>query len=118
MAAEAAEGSAAYALARERGWLSDGEGSIRLGELCFLIMKAFEFEGSFLYTLFPGPRYAFRELDYLKLIPGRGDPARKVSGEELLRILGKVQVYRERKDAAAPAVVSAAPPPPRTSSRA
>jgi hypothetical protein len=53
-------------------------------------MRAFNIPGSFLYALFPGPRYAFRELDYLDLIPGRKDPAAKVSGERLLIILGRV----------------------------
>jgi hypothetical protein len=89
------DGSAAdaYALARENGWLpaqEEAAGPIRLGELCFLMMNAFNIKGSFLYALFPGPRYAFRELDYRKLIPGRRDPALKVSGEEFLRILGMV----------------------------
>jgi hypothetical protein len=83
----------AYALAAERGWLPKGaapDSPVRLGELSFLIMRAFGMKGSFLYALFPGPRYAFRELDYLGLIPGRRDPAAKVSGERLLTILGKV----------------------------
>jgi hypothetical protein len=80
----------ACALARERGWLPAKAGAdspAKLGELCFLIMNAFNIKGSFLYALFPGPRYAFRELDYLKLIPGRRDPSQKVSGERFLQIL-------------------------------
>jgi hypothetical protein len=89
------DGSAAdaYALARENGWLSakaEPAGPIRLGELCFLMMNAFGIKGSFLYSLFPGPHYALRELVYRKLIPGRSDPVLKVSGEELLLILGMV----------------------------
>jgi outer membrane protein OmpA-like peptidoglycan-associated protein len=85
--------ASAFAAARERGWLPKKAGPdspIRLGELCFLVMRAFGIRGSFLYALFPGPRYAFRELDYLRLIPGRRDPALWVSGEELLRILDLV----------------------------
>jgi hypothetical protein len=88
---------AAYALAREKGWLpkkAAPDRPIRLGELSFLIMKAFNIKGSFLYALFPGPRYAFRELDYLKLIPGRRDPAMLVSGEWILQILNMVLNYR------------------------
>jgi outer membrane protein OmpA-like peptidoglycan-associated protein len=86
----------AYALAREKGWLpetAEANSPIRLGELCFLMMNAFNIKGSFLYALFPGPHYAFRELDYLKLIPGRRDPALTVSGENFLYILGKVTAY-------------------------
>jgi outer membrane protein OmpA-like peptidoglycan-associated protein len=84
---------AAYALAREKGWLpkkAAPDSPIRLGELCFLIMKAFNIKGSFLYALFPGPRYAFRELDYLSLAPGRRDPSLRVSGDRVLGILDMV----------------------------
>ncbi|MDR2663343.1 MAG: OmpA family protein [Treponema sp.] len=87
----------AFVLARERGWLprrAEPGDSIRLGELCFLVMKAFNMKGSFLYALFPGPRYAFRELNYRRAIPGRRDPALKVPGEELLRILEDAAAYR------------------------
>jgi outer membrane protein OmpA-like peptidoglycan-associated protein len=96
--------AAAFALAWGNAWLpkeASEDGPIRLGELCFLIMKAFDMKGSFLYALFPGPRYAFRELDYLRLIPGRRDPALKVSGEWFLQILELVLNYRgEAPDAA------------------
>jgi outer membrane protein OmpA-like peptidoglycan-associated protein len=84
---------APFDLAREKGWLPKRaipDGHVRLGELCFLVMRAFGMKGSFLYALFPGPRYAFRELDYLRMIPGRRDPALQVSGEELLRLLDLV----------------------------
>ncbi|MDR1931262.1 MAG: OmpA family protein [Spirochaetales bacterium] len=80
-------------LAREKGWLpreAAPDSPITTGELCFLIMNAFNMEGSFLYDLFPGPRYAFRELDYLKLIPGQRDPSAPVAGDQFLRILGLV----------------------------
>jgi outer membrane protein OmpA-like peptidoglycan-associated protein len=90
--------SASYELAREQGWLpgdAEAESPIRLGELCFLMMKAFDIRGSFLYALFPGPRYAFRELDYKRLIPGRRDPSLRVTGETFLRMLGMVSAYVE-----------------------
>jgi hypothetical protein len=98
--AELRDQGSPYELARERGWLPKGaapERPIRLGELCFLMMKAFDIKGSFLYALFPGPRYAFREFDYLALIPGRRDPALLVSGEAFLRILGMVSAYVEEQ---------------------
>jgi hypothetical protein len=65
-------------------------GAVRLGELAFLIMGAFDMKGGLFYTLFPGPRYAYRELVHRRLIQGRKDPALAVSGERLLRILGRV----------------------------
>jgi outer membrane protein OmpA-like peptidoglycan-associated protein len=109
------EPSAAYDLARENGWLpkkADPDNPIRLGELCFLIMKAFDIKGSFLYALFPGPHYAFRELDYLRLIPGRRDPALRVSGEELLRMLDLAAARKGAEPAASIAAAEAPPPVP------
>jgi outer membrane protein OmpA-like peptidoglycan-associated protein len=97
---------AAYALAREKGWVPEKsleQSPIRTGELSFLIMNAFDIKGSFLYSLFPGPRYAFRELDYLGLLSGRRDPALPVSGEGLLRILDLTSSYTG-KGAAVPVV--------------
>jgi hypothetical protein len=89
----------AFALARQKGWLPEEaleHSPITTGELAFLIMNAFGIKGSFLYRLFPGPRYAFRELDYRGLLPGRRDPALQVSGESLLRILSTASAYLER----------------------
>jgi hypothetical protein len=63
---------------------------IPLGTYSFLLMKAFKFGGGILYTLFPGPRYACRELGYLKIIPTDVLMNRSVSGEEAMAMLGKV----------------------------
>ncbi|MDR1058006.1 MAG: OmpA family protein [Treponema sp.] len=116
--------SGAFALARQKGWLPEKaqeDGSIRTGELSFLIMNAFDMQGSFLYRLFPGPRYAFRELDYRGLLPGRRDPALRVSGEGLLRILSMTSAYLGRAEAEVPApqdvpaeTAATVPPPPET----
>ena len=64
--------------------------SITLGKLSFLMMKAFGIKGGLLYTIFPGPRYAFRSMVSRSYIPGSSDPAMKVSGERFLLILGRV----------------------------
>jgi hypothetical protein len=89
---------AAFDAARERGWLPKGaaaESPVNLGELSFLMMQSFSIRRSSLYVLFPGPRYAYRQMDYLGLIPGQRDPALKVSGVRFLQILGRVLKYRE-----------------------
>jgi outer membrane protein OmpA-like peptidoglycan-associated protein len=94
---ENAGAGAAFAAARERGWLPRGaaeEGAVKLGDLSFLVLQSFSLKKSFLAALFPGPRYAYRQLDYLGLIPGVRDPSLKVSGERLLQILGRVLSYR------------------------
>jgi outer membrane protein OmpA-like peptidoglycan-associated protein len=63
------------------------EEKIKLGELCALLMKAFNMKGGVFYTLSPGPRYSYRELGYLQVLPEPSDPARKVSGLELMEIV-------------------------------
>jgi hypothetical protein len=88
---------AAFEEALARGCLpgnAEADTPIRLGELSFLIMRAFDMKSGFMYALFPGPRYAYRELVYRKLIQGRNDPALRVSGERLFRIIGRVLDYR------------------------
>jgi hypothetical protein len=88
---------AAFTEAAARNYLSqnaEADTPIRLGELSFLIMRAFNMQSGFMYALFPGPRYAYREFVYRRLIQGRNDPALTISGERLLRIIGRVLDYR------------------------
>lgn len=70
---------------------------ISLGDYSFLLMKAFKLSGGIFYSLFPGPRYACRELGYLKIIPTDARPLRSISGEEAVRILGNVMAYQGGK---------------------
>jgi hypothetical protein len=103
LAGEDVSPEAVFAEALARGLLPRGAepgGAIRLGELAFLIMGAFEMKGGLLCALFPGKRYAYRELVYRRLIQGRNDPALTVSGERLLRILGRALDYSASRSAA------------------
>ncbi|MDR1277332.1 MAG: hypothetical protein LBK02_01120 [Treponema sp.] len=56
-------------------------------------MKSFGLKGGILYTLFPGPRYACRELAYLRIIQGGGDPGTHLQGGQFLQILGNTLTY-------------------------
>jgi outer membrane protein OmpA-like peptidoglycan-associated protein len=121
---EGVDAGAAFAAARERDWLprrAAADRAVNLGGLSYLLVQAFELKKSILLTLFPGPRYAYRQLDYLRLIPGVRDPALKVSGERFLQILGGVLGYQGDGEipaewenlpdtAAMPAVIPAALP--------
>ena len=71
------------------------EAPIPLGDYAFLLMKAFKLSGGLFYHLFPGPRYACRELGYLKIITADVRPNRTLSGEEAVRILGNVMARTE-----------------------
>jgi hypothetical protein len=86
---EATEQEALTALS-ERSWklkARDPEEPIRLGEYCYLIMKAFEVKGGLMYRLIPRPRYAVRELAYLGFVRGKAYSARYPSGQEAVQIL-------------------------------
>jgi hypothetical protein len=67
---------------------------ITLGEYAFLLMKAFDIRGGILYRVFPGPRYACRELAFLGLLEGYTAPNRRLAGDEALRILGRLLEQR------------------------
>jgi len=70
--------------------------AVTLGQVCFLIMQTQGIKGGLLYRLFPGPRYATRELASLGLLKGYTHPNRVVSGEEVMWILGAVLDLKEK----------------------
>ena len=89
----AAEREAGFRQAMDRRWLREGtspDGSITLGRLSFLVMKAFNLKGGMMYAIAPGPRYAYRSMVSRSYIQGASDPAMTVSGERFLQILGRV----------------------------
>jgi hypothetical protein len=85
--------AAAFALALERRWLPENAepgGFVKLKDLSLLMMKAFDIEGGLMCRLFPGPRYAYREMTRRGFIEGRAYPGFTVSGEWFLQILGNL----------------------------
>jgi hypothetical protein len=83
----------AFALAQSKGWIPPGVGSqypVKFDKAAFLLMKSFNLQGGLLYRLFPGPRYAYRELVYRRIIRGPVDSSMTLSGEEFLNILGRI----------------------------
>jgi len=96
---EASPKEAAAAVSR-MGWsdkLSASDDLINLGEYSSLLMKVFDIRGGLMYTLFPGPRYAARELKYLQCIPGKAAPGRSISGTDAIQILGRVLEWKEER---------------------
>ena len=63
---------------------------LTIGELSYLIMRSLDLSGGLMYTIYPSPRYAFRELVYKNVISKQTAPRTVVSGEEVLRYLGAV----------------------------
>ncbi|MDR0450452.1 MAG: OmpA family protein [Treponema sp.] len=108
---EGSSPEAAYRFAADKRWLPKKAAEaepLTLGGLSLLVMKALDIKGGLMYTLFPGPRYAYRELTYRKIITGRVYSAMTVSGERFLRILGRV--LEHAGDAAEAETVTQAPP--------
>jgi hypothetical protein len=69
--------------------------AITLGEYSYLLMKAFNIPGGIMFNIIPGPRYAVRELVYLKLILEDPEPGRLLSGEEVMTMLTRVLDWKE-----------------------
>ncbi len=68
---------------------------ITLGEYSYMLMKSFNINGGIMYQIFPGPKYAARELFYLRFIDENRNPNRFISGEEVIRILGRLLEWKE-----------------------
>jgi hypothetical protein len=94
------DGANAFTAAKENRWLpaDDSIGAdspISLGDLSLLVMKAFDMKGGIFYGFFPIPRYACRELVYLRIIQGRTDPGGRLDGRTFLQILGRALSHTE-----------------------
>ena len=94
---DATEEQALVALASENSRLAARGASspITLGEMSYLIMTSFGMKGGIMYSLIPGPRYAARELAFLRIVTGNTSPWRRVSGEEVIRFLGRALEMKE-----------------------
>jgi hypothetical protein len=85
-----------FRMARRWGWLprqARMDDPMLLRDLSLLVMEAFRFRGGLMYSLFHNSRYAHRELVYRQIVQGRTDPVQRVSGERLLRVLGRALNY-------------------------
>jgi len=81
----------AFAKAQDLGLAgksSTPEGPVRIDTLSFMVMKSLALKGGVMYSIFPGRRYAYRELVFKKVVPARGGPSRLVTGEDVMRSLG------------------------------
>jgi hypothetical protein len=89
--------ASAFDLAKTRGWLpknAEPGALVDFGGLSFLIMEALDIPGGLMYRLFPGPRYAYRELLHMGVIQGRQDSSRRVSGFWLLALISRTLELR------------------------
>ena len=97
---ESASVAEALSFLQGTGWRVRQKGDdapIKLGECSFVIMRSFQIPGGLFYNIFPGPRYAARELKYLRFYTGRYDAGRVLSGDEVLGILGRALAWQEEE---------------------
>jgi hypothetical protein len=71
------------------------DSAVSVQDLSYYLMKVLGMKGGVMYSLLPGPRYAYRELDHLKLVNSAGGPFRVVSGEEVVRTLGQTLAWQK-----------------------
>ena len=86
--------------ASAKGWGSAGTLAatpLRLDQYCQLLARAHDLPRGMLESLFPGPRYAYRELVFRKIVPGNKAPDQTVSGEEALIYLQNAQTWKEAR---------------------
>lgn len=95
---EAVPAEDAYPKAVSAGWLLPGEppeGPITLAGFSQVLVKALGIPTGIVYAVFPGPRYAFRELLFRRILPQGASPGAAVSGQEALTYLQNAQNWKE-----------------------
>ncbi|GHV69703.1 hypothetical protein AGMMS49928_13150 [Spirochaetia bacterium] len=92
------EPAEAFGFALERGWIPKNArpaDPVRLNGLSLLLMRSFDLNGGWFYSIFKNPHYAYRELMYQDILPPGTDPAMQVSGERLLYMIGRILAITE-----------------------
>ena len=79
---------------------ADADTVVDLGSISFLLMRTFGMKGGIMYSLFPGKRYAARELAFLGFVPGYASPGRVLEGQEVTHILGRTLDYLGQRESA------------------
>ena len=60
------------------------DSEITLAQACYVYAQALGISGGLFYTIFPSPRYAFKEFKAKGLLPNEADPSTKISGRDSL----------------------------------
>jgi hypothetical protein len=71
------------------------EAPLDLKSYSYTLVRALALPSGLMLYLFPGPRYALRELVFRKIVPATLPPDGLVSGEEAMRYLQAAQDWKE-----------------------
>ena len=81
---------AARAEHRDRYAERDLEADATLGDFAYMLMLSHDLAGGFWYGLFPGPRYALRELRWRGIVEGQNYALQPLDGERALRMITRI----------------------------
>ncbi len=90
---EDADATRAFELLENLGWAPKGktaDSTIKISEYSLMLMKAFGIKGGVLFTFFPNPRYAYREMVSKVVIQSKSDPDMPIDGTTAIRMLGRI----------------------------
>jgi hypothetical protein len=82
----------AFELCKELGWVASDrapDSKVSVSEYAYFLMKAFGRRGGVMFSIAPGPRYAYRELVGFEMIQGKSDPDAPLTGTSAMRIIGR-----------------------------
>jgi hypothetical protein len=91
---ESVDVATASARAQALGWGS-ADSALTLAGYSQVLVKGLGLPTGLVYGWFPGPRYAYRELVFRRIVPGSLDSDSPVSGETALRYLQATQDWKE-----------------------
>ncbi|MCR4821837.1 MAG: hypothetical protein K5873_03075 [Treponema sp.] len=69
------------------------DSEITLAQTCYAYTKILKIKGGLFYSLFPSPRYAFKELKAKGILPPTADPSMNLSGRESLDLFNSCLNY-------------------------
>lgn len=79
----------AFKALRDNGYFKENtnsQESLSLSQLSYIYVKAFQIKGGLFCRMLKSPRYAFKELKALGVLPPEADPAMLVSGRDVIDI--------------------------------
>jgi hypothetical protein len=89
----------AVSFLRDQEWSKKVKGDagdpVKLGQFSLMLMKSLDIRGGLGYGMFKGPKYACRELVYLKIIVQKKDPYDYISGQDALMVLSRALDWKE-----------------------
>jgi hypothetical protein len=83
----------ALSLLKEMGWMKktkESDDIMSLGEYSLALMQGFSLKGGLMYSLFPAPRYASRELGFKGYIARDSGAYRSLTGNEAISMLSQI----------------------------